>query len=81
MAEMGSDKNFLFKAFEQVVMKPCRIDDDVDSKIVVDAESLQFVTLKTVKLSDAQCFMKDLENLVEKLDEAVARIYRYGSET
>jgi hypothetical protein len=78
---MDSNRNFLFSAFEKIVMKPCQIDSD--SQVVVEAETLpyNFVTFNTVKLSDAHFFMKDLQRLVEKLDEAVARIYRYGHES
>lgn len=76
---MASDKKCLFAAFAKVVMKPCQIVSD--SQIVVDSESLRFVSFQEVKLSEAQHFVKDLERTVEKLDEAVARIYRYGNET
>lgn len=77
---MRSNKNFLFEAFDKIVMKPCHIVDN-DSKVVVESESLKFITLNTVNLDDAPHFVKYLERLVEKLDEAVGKIYRYGCET
>lgn len=77
---MGIDKNFLFEAFEKIVWRTGKIDNG-DDNIIEESESFHFVTLKAVKLSDAQNLIKDLEKLIEKLNDAVARIYRYGNET
>lgn len=78
---MGNDKNSLFEAFGKIVLKSCIIENEVANRTIIDSESFQFVTLEAVKLSDAQYLVKDLEKLVEKLDDAVAKIYRYGYET
>jgi hypothetical protein len=74
---MVEKENFLLSSFQKVT-KQIQLDGDEMLKV---SNSFEFLTLKSVKISEAPIFAKDLEKLLDKLDDGIARMYRYDSET
>lgn len=69
-------KNFVADSFIKVTKQ---IETN-DEKLLKGSNSFEFLSLRTVKFSEAETFTKDLEKLLMKLDDVIARMYHNGNE-
>lgn len=71
--------NFIVNSFRKVT-KQIQLSSDDDEMLRV-SNSFEFLTLKSVKIMDAETLSKDLEKLLDKLDDGIARLYRHDKQT
>lgn len=75
--EKQENENFIVNSFRKVT-KQIQLDRDEMLKV---SNSFEFLTLKPVKITDANSFVEDLEKLLNKLDDGIAQLYRCDNQT